>query len=399
MKKIGILTFWDFPSGMAPTTRIIAYGKGLVANNCTVNVYLFTRVFKDQLKRENMQGEVDGINYFYLHRFDVRGRTNKLIRYKDELILRTKIVWNIFRDNLIGKYDYFLCSFDSINDLSAYGKLLNLFSFKKVFVADEFPIPIRGQMKDHVPENLLHQYRKLHKFFSARILMTDALKTFYNSNISIKPTFILNTIVDADRFKEEGDSSSNAKVICYMGNLDLSKDNVDNIIAAFALLEYRRYQLELHLYGEPSPKDKEKLESQIEELNLGQFVSFKGKASYTEVPGILMSSYILVNSQPNTQRAKGGFPTKLGEYLLSGVPSVFTDSGDISTYVIDGTHAHLVAPESPDLYADKLKFVVENYSMANEMALKGRDFIGKEFVSINQTENLIDFLNRLEHLC
>lgn len=395
MKKIGILTFWDFPSGMAPTTRIIAYSKGLIANNCTVNVYLFARVFKDELKRAEMSGEVEGIKYRYLHRFHTIGRTNRFIRYADELVLRAKIVGHIFRDNLSSNFDYFLCSFDSINDLSAYTKLLDWFGFKKIFVADEFPIPIRGEMKESVPEDLLHEYRKLHRIFSGRILMTEALKYFYNSSLDIKPTFILNTIVDAARFQIKMNRNSYDKVICYMGNMDLTKDNVDIIISAFSLLDYKHYEVELHLYGEPSAKDREIVESQIKNLNLEKYVHLKGRASYNEVPKILMKSLILVNSQPNTQRAKGGFPTKLGEYLLTGVPSIFTDSGDIGNYVLDGVHAHLVEPERPDLYADKLAFVLENYSLSKGIANTGKEFVLQEFDSKSQTKNLLDFLDKV----
>lgn len=395
MKRIGILTFWDFPSGMAPTTRIIAYSKGLIANNCTVNVYLFARVFKDELKRAEMSGEVEGIKYRYLHRFQTIGRTNRFIRYADELVLRVKIVWHIFRENLSSNFDYFLCSFDSINDLSAYSNLLDRFRFKKIFVADEFPIPIRGEMKDRVPEDLLQEYRKLHRNFSGRILMTEALKNFYNSNLDIKPTFILNTIVDAARFQIKMDRNSDVKIICYMGNMDLTKDNVDIIISAFSLLDYKHYQVELHLYGKPSAKDREIIESQINKLNLEKYVHLKGRASYNEVPEILMKSHILVNSQPNTQRAKGGFPTKLGEYLLTGVPSIFTDSGDIATYVLDGVHAHLVGPERPDLYAGKLRYVLENYALAQSVASAGRDFVLEEFDSKNQTEKLLNFLDKV----
>lgn len=395
MKKIGILTFWDFPSGMAPTTRIIAYSKGLIANNCTVNVYLFARVFKDELKRAEMSGELEGIKYRYLHRFHTTGRTNRLIRYADELVLRVKIVWRIFWDNLSNNFDYLLCSFDSINDLSAYGSLLDRFRFKKIFVADEFPIPIRGEMKERVPEDLLQEYRKLHLNFNGRILMTEALKSFYNSNIDIKPTFILNTIVDAARFQRKMVRNSDVEIICYMGNMDLTKDNVDNIISAFSLIDYKHHQLQLHLYGEPTAKDRGILESQINKLNLEQYVHLKGRVSYDQVPEILMKSHILVNSQPNTLRAKGGFPTKLGEYLLTGIPSVFTDSGDIASYVIDGTHANLVSPERPDLYAEKLAFVLENYSLSERIAGTGRDFVLEKFNSKNQTKLLLDFLDKL----
>ena len=48
---------------------------------------------------------------------------------------------------------------------------------------------------------------------------------------------------------------------------------------------------------------------------------------------------MLVLARPDNIQAKGGFPTKLGEYLATGNPVVVTKVGEIPNYLIDGVNA------------------------------------------------------------
>jgi glycosyltransferase involved in cell wall biosynthesis len=105
-----------------------------------------------------------------------------------------------------------------------------------------------------------------------------------------------------------------------------------------------------------------------------------------------MRSDILVSSQPDSIRAQGGFPTKLGEYLLSGRPSVFTRSSGISDYVNNREHLYLVEPEKPEEYAATLKEIIENYEIAKEIGEKGRNYIISEYDSELQAEKLVKFI-------
>lgn len=391
--KIGILTFWDFPEGLAPTTRILAYSKGLVENNIQVEIFSFNRIFKDQLGTIQKSGIVNGASYTYIHFFNTLGKKYKLFRAIDEIILRVKLVYKIFKSNKSSPFSCLYLSFDDLHSFSSYLPLLKFFNFPLAFVADEFPIPIRDFMKDEVPEKMLSKYRYYHSFFSVRILMSYSLEEFYNEKISPKPTFILNTIVDASRFSVEFNNNALTKPhICYMGNLDLRKDNVQNIIEAFSLVEKKYSDFELHLYGTPSEVQFVYLLEVVKKFNLSNNVIFKGKASYHDVPVILKKSIILVNSQPITKRAQGGFPTKLGEYLLSSKPSIFTDSGDISKYIQDGEHAYIVPPENPKAFADKIFFILDNYDQALQVAKNGYNYVMRQFDAKRQTKELINFL-------
>jgi glycosyltransferase involved in cell wall biosynthesis len=393
IKKIGILTLWEFPEGMAPTTRILAYSKGLVENGIVVDIFSFKRIFKDEIQNIKKSGDINGVNYTYLHFFSTIGKNVKLFRVIDELILRVKLFFKIWRSNRSNLFDCFFISFDDNHSFSAYLRLLKIMRIPLVLVADEFPIPIRDFMKDEVPDDMLVKYRYHHKSFSARILMSRTLREFYDKQIFPKPSFILNTIIDASRFNEQNHYVRSSKpYICYMGNMDLRKDNVQNIIEAFSLINSEFFELELHLYGVPDPKHLSYLIEKTKSLGITNNVLFKGRASYLEVPGILKNAKVLVNSQPITKRAQGGFPTKLGEYLLSSRPSVFTDSGDISFYIEHGKHAFIVEPENSIAYSKTLRYIIENYSEALIIAREGEKFVKENFDAKKQTKALLEFL-------
>nr|WP_256474516.1 glycosyltransferase [Mucilaginibacter aurantiaciroseus] len=224
--------------------------------------------------------------------------------------------------------------------------------------------------------------------------MTQSLKEFYNGIVK-KNSFILPSVVDISRFTDVRDTHENKKHLCYMGNMELSKDNVDNIIDAFYLIADKFIDIEFHLYGAPSQIDKAKLIALIKKYNLEKRVLFKGKVNNNEVPVILKNSYILVSSQPDTKRAAGGFPTKLGEYMAVGVPTLLTAVGEIPNYITNGVNGWLAKPNDPQDYAVKLKYIIENYPAALEVADKAKKYVNDNFDYKFQCAKLLQFLNNI----
>lgn len=396
IEKIGILCFWPFPEGMAPTTRILAYSKGLVKNGVDVEIVSFRRIYKDDVKKENIKrkGIVNGIKYTYPHFFLTVGRNCKLIRGFDEIILRIKILFYFSSSTFKKPFDTILLSFDDPHSLKTYTRLLAPFKIPLGLVADEYPIPIRDLNQSEVPKSYIKKYKKFHRPLSFRILMSKALERFYNEKISQKPTFLLNTVIDAERFENIRTERAEKKFICYMGNMDLNKDNVDNIIHAFSLVADQIPDIELYLYGTPKENDAFLLKNLISKKNLSERAFLKGRIGYNDVPKVLVNAYILVSSQPVSMRAEGGFPTKLGEYLLSGTPSIFTDAGEINEYIIDGVNGFIVERNNPKAFSEKILFIANNYSQSLEVARKGKAFIQNAFETQKVTGELLRFLNQ-----
>ena len=179
-----------------------------------------------------------------------------------------------------------------------------------------------------------------------------------------------------------------------MGNMELSKDNVDNILYALSILLRDNYDVHLYLFGKPNLKDKSILERIIEQEGLANNTSFRF-AQYNDVPKILSEADILVSSQPVTVRADGGFPTKLGEYLMSGTPVLSTNVGETSKYFKDGEHMYFAKPESPLDYANKLKYIIDNYEKALAVAKKGKMLIEHSYSHISAGEKMHKFLKSL----
>ena len=391
ISKVGILCVYAFPEGMAAATRILSYGKGLVDNGVRTEIYSFHMQPNDG--PYPLEGEINGIYYLIPHTWDVnKSKYRKWL--VDRYLVRIKALIRLLQSHKIQKFDYVLCSFDKLTWLFFYVPLLRLFGIKVIFIGDEYPGAIRN-LKPKVPLNQIWGYKMIYKFISGRILMTNALKDYYNKNVSVKPTHILCSILNIDRFKNLTRKHVERPYLCYMGNLRLKKDNVDNIIRAFELVKDEFPELELNLYGNPLKEDALFLKRIVEQTNLQGRVNFKGRVNFDQVPQILANATILVTSQPITKRAEGGFPTKMGEYMMSHTPMIVTDVGEISQYIDNKINGMIVPPCKPEEYAGAIRFLINNPKESKEIAEKAYQYAVQSFNAKDVVKGMIDFLNNL----
>lgn len=396
--KIAVINIYHFPLGMAPTTRIIGYCKGLLQVGAKVDIISIIPK-RESDKSIPLFGKCDGGNYFHFtHSPNCQIPIVRSIIWRcTDYVSQSRALTFIKKSDKTEPYDAVIMSFDEPFRFEAIiPTLKSLKKAKIIAIADEYPIPIRHNLKPTVPESKLKRYRKIYKDIDGRILMTTKLQEFYDTNICPKPTLVLSTIVDTDRFKELTHEKQVRDYLCYMGNMELSKDNVDNIIKAFAIIAEEFPDLDFHLYGTPKSDTKHLLENLIKDLNLTERVFLKGRVEYKHVPQILMNAKVLVSSQPNSKRAEGGFPTKLGEYMMTQVPALLTHVGEIANYVKDGQNGYLVPPESPNLYAEKLYYILNNYPTAKLVARNAYEYIKNTYSSYNAGKNIYSFISKLK---
>lgn len=391
--NIAILCQYSFPEGMAPTTRIISYGKGLVRNGSNVRVIIYRpKILGEQ---SPVQGNIQGIDYVYSHVRDPRKSLFHKI-FVDRPVAIIKAVRIIKQFNKKTPLDCILFSFDDPKFMLFFSFVFHFLGIRTGFIGDEFPEPIR-RLKEKLPITYILAYKVAYHFISFRILMTEALKKFYDEKICIKPTFILSSILDEDRFIGIEHQEVQDKYMCYMGNMMLAKDNVDNIINAFALIVDEIQNINLHLFGVPNDRDEFIIRDLITSKHLENRVFLKGRISYEQVPQVLANAEVLVTSQPNTKRAEGGFPTKLGEYMMSHRPSVVTDVGEIHNYVQDGVTTFMVPPENPQAYADKLRYVLTHPDEAKRVSDNAYKYAMNNFGCKQVTKPLVKFLSNVNN--
>lgn len=386
--KIGVLCTYAFPEGMAPTIRILSYGQGLVNNGCQVEVVIFQPKVQDD--SYPLSGLVNGVKYSYAHKRD-KSRPTWYKLFVD----RPKSLFNAIKilrkSNSEKRFDCILLSFDHPLFLLFFVPILKILGFKLGFIGDEFPEPIR-KLKSSIPYYYKVAYKIVYRFISFRILMTEALRDYYNTEVCKKPTHILCSILNTDRFKSITRRHVNHKYLCYMGNMQLAKDNVDNIIKAFSFVCNDFPDIDLYLYGTPSDNDKSLIIKLISDLGLTNRIFLKGRVDYNLVPQILANAEILLTSQPITKRAAGGFPTKLAEYMMSKTPSIVTNVGEIANYVSNGVNIYMVEPCDACAYASKIKYILDNPKEAQVVAENAYRYALANFSSTKITLSLLDFL-------
>ncbi len=390
LNKVGVLCTYAFPEGMAPTIRILSYGQGLIENGCSVEVVVFQPKVCDD--RYPLSGYVGGVKYTYSHKRD----SSRSTLYKC-LVDRPKALFNALRilreSDRRQKFDCILLSFDSPLYMFFFAPVLRFMGFRLGFVGDEFPEPIR-RLKNSIPFYYKWTYKFVYHFISFRVLMTTALREYYDSVVCVKPTHILCSILNTGRFDGISRRTVSRKYICYMGNMMLAKDNVDNIIRAFCRICDDFKDINLHLYGTPDDKDRDFVQNVISELKLNDRVFIKGRINYDSVPQVLADAEILVTSQPNTKRAAGGFPTKLAEYMMSHTPVIATDVGEIRNYVHDGETIFMVEPCDDFAYAEKMKYILTHPCEAKAVSDRAYDYAVRNFGARQVAEGLVEFLDK-----
>ncbi|WP_425639297.1 glycosyltransferase [Algoriphagus yeomjeoni] len=386
--KIGVFSYFPLPYGMAASTRQITYAKGMVHYGAKVELITIYPYNKEH----NLVPSIPNLKIIQL--VQKREPVFRLIRVFHFVLSFYRSFLFIWRSNKNEKYDAMIISNDRIFILGPITFFCKILKIKTCFIFDEFPLPIRKYLKPRISLFQKFSYNIIFKRIDGLISMTDKLVVFYLnlSNQSI-PYITLSTITDTDRFplcinKEKSD------YLCYMGNMELSKDNILLILEAFSEVSTYYPNLILRLFGKPSNDDKEKLLLKISELNLENKITFEF-ASFDEVPNILMNAKILVSSQPLTLRASGGFPTKLGEYLASGTPTLTTRIGEIDQYVTDKEHVFLVSPEDANRYALNLIEILENYDQALTVSTQGKRLVFEKYSHLSAGKKIINFINKV----
>jgi glycosyltransferase involved in cell wall biosynthesis len=228
-------------------------------------------------------------------------------------------------------------------------------------------------------------------------LMTDTLIKHYQTLVSNKPRLLhLPMTVDLDRFNIQIEAPKEfcKPYILYVGVMNNAKDGLDVLIKSFHEIYREHPDLKLYLVG-PYTHDTPGQLSLIKNLNLEERVFWMKEYSREVIPSIVKNAKLLVLPRPDSKQAQGGFPTKLGEYLASGVPVCATRVGELPNYLEDDKSVFFAEPGSVDSFAEALVRALDNEGFAKQVGLNGRVVAESSFNKDIQAKALFNFLNSL----
>ena len=181
--------------------------------------------------------------------------------------------------------------------------------------------------------------------------------------------------------------------VAYCGTASNTKDGVDQLIRAFSLVVKRHPDYKLYIIGStPSKKQRFNNLELVEELGIKESIVFTGIIAAHQMPQMLMNAEILALDRPYNLQAKYGFPTKLGEYLLTGNPVVVTRVGDIPLFLTDGESALIAEPDNPQSFADKLCWAIEHPKEGALIGTAGKCVAEQAFNYLTETQKLINVI-------
>jgi glycosyltransferase involved in cell wall biosynthesis len=240
---------------------------------------------------------------------------------------------------------------------------------------------------------LLKYYIYIMKNLSGIYVISTYLMTYFSQYIDLNKIIIINMTVDHDRFIGKWPSPFSFKYIVYCGTMYGNKDGIHDLIDAYDRIKYKT-DLKLVLIGDTLDKRSIYIKDLIREKNLEDRIVLTGSVESVEIPRYLKNAEILVLSRPDNLQAKSGFPTKLGEYLMTEKPIIITSVGDIPNFIKEGKNGFLVNPGNSELFAQKILYVSNNYKMAIEVARGGKETALNSFNYIIESAKLISFMNQ-----
>ena len=226
------------------------------------------------------------------------------------------------------------------------------------------------------------------------IVISQGLKQYFIDNgCHPERVHVMNMIVDSTRFKDL-QKQSTEPYIAYCGTATNTKDGVDQLIKAFALVVKHYPEYKLYIIGStPSKKQRFDNHELTKELGIEKNVVFTGVVPVEQMPQLLKNANILALDRPNNLQAKYGFPTKLGEYLLTENPVVVTEVGDIPLFLKDGESALIAAPDNTQDFADKLCWAIDHPDEANKIGKRGKAVAEEFFNYLSETRKICEIMN------
>jgi len=383
MKSLIILTNFDFdnPSGAA-WSRVLNYAKAL-AEEQIVSILLSSKYdYSKKLKKKKI-----GENIFCIEGNKICLSTTfedfHFIRY----LIFIKRAYHHFKSTDCKRYLLYNSNLASVLTSLLY---LRIYKKQKIYIE-------KNELRTAIALNIEFNHRSLVKTFArylnqtVRILsgvITDFLAVFFSGILVISTRFenlyrnlnkhviripILIDPSDISRYKPTSTTKKNNIFrIGYLGWIGEKKDGIFSLVEVTHKLS-NQYPIELHLFGLITKSNKDILYTKID----NKIVYYHGNMSRADVTKKLIEHDLLALIRPRNLQTNFGFSTKLGDYLLSGVPVLGTNVSDNELYLKDGENAFIFEVGSKIkqvLLEKKLLEIISNHrKYLNEIGYKGKE--------------------------
>ena len=364
------IVYSSYKPNIAPTNRLISFLRGLDELGIDTQV---TFIYPNEKKDRLDTSDFSHVYVNYLWKED--DLSNKIVKYLRSFNVAKQYARNLDKGTnvlLFGGSEY-APFFTRRKDLNVYQERTEHY----------------GVVQMH-PLFLQRRYIKAIPQFKGMFVISTALREAY-LKAGAKNVVIVNMTVDSNRFKGLKKTGGVEPYIAYCGTASNNKDGVDDLIKAFAIVHKEIPDIKLWIIGRaPTKQDASGNKDLVGLLGLDDSVIFKGVMPANEMPQLLKDATIVALARPDSLQAQCGFPTKLGEYLLSENPVVVTKVGDIPLFLEDGKTALLAEQKNPEDFAQRILWALRNSEEAAVIGRAGREVALREFNYLTEVKKIVN---------
>lgn len=376
MKTLHVFRAMYLPNS-AVTNRLLGHLKRFCERGILVEMHFML----PNPNRDKCDIEIPGVTFRYW--WDNQSVSNKYLRH----LLSIYNAWKCRKG--LNKGDSVL--------LLGMTNYLPIFTFGNKFYVyyETTEHPLIGNLSKFV-----NKWKKWFELYFAKrcnhiFVISTHLKRYYIDNgIPSDKVSIVNMTVDISRFDNLQKDTTREKYIAYCGTASNNKDGVNLLLMSFSQVVKSHPEYKLYIIGAtPSVNDEAGNLKLLKELEIEDRVVFTGVVKADKMPQLLYDAEILALERPDSLQAQNGFPTKLGEYLLTGNPVVVTSVGDIPLFLEDGISAYIAPPDNPEAFAEKLIYAIENIDQSREIGEYGKNVALSFFNYKTEGDKIVNTIN------
>lgn len=313
----------------------------------------------------------DGISYEFLG-----SGNNRIGKYFSIVINVLKSIKRYKREGF--KPDAIMC--DSLNISLCLGALIArcVFGIKATTIVTDLPDSISSFEKSFFERAASYISSKYISMFDRYVILTEQMNKIVNPHN--KPFIVMEGVCDT--LEHHPQNTQGIRKLFYAGGRP-AKDGIDILIPAFKKIKSDNIQL--NIYGKvpdvavgPDPDDPR--------------IVYHGVVPNDEIVREECNSYLLINPRPtNEEYTKYSFPSKVMEYMATGVPIVTTKlagiPGEYFSYVFTFDKC-----EIDSYYKTLLNILSLDPDELKNKGKEAQDFVLKQKNNIVQTSRIVELL-------
>lgn len=402
-ERVFILFAENLHYGTASVSRVVNYAKGLKYDGINTEVIMpFIFVNDKESFFFSRDGVFQGVYYHYLTYLD---NHPKKIFSKPKAY--TWYVFNKIKATLLMLIFLFQnrktnCTYLIYEHSIIWTFLICLLSSKKnktILEVCEIPFFDKKGIKKKILRWLKIQFN--FKLVSGCIVISKELEVYVN-NIKRERMNIIEIpiLIDENYINQESKEYKGVEIkipyIIHTGSLTEQKDGILGIIKGVNLYR-QKYNKEIYLYCTgylEHSSDKERIESLIHELGLNNFVFFLGFLPKENLRWLQMNASMAILNKISNEQNTFCFPTKLGEYLISGVPTIVSAVGPQKNFLKHLENAYLFDENDFDKMADGINLILMDIDLRNHIVEYGKKLAFDKFATNTNGVLLAEFLRK-----